>query len=196
MATEATALAVYAPKHYRFTVQGYEDLGEHGIINEDERVELIDGEILEMSPIGDKHLRCVNKLTRRLVMELGERAIVSIQNPVILSSHDEPQPDAAVLAPSAELHSGNPVASDVLLLIEVSDSTLAYDRRVKLPLYARAGIPEVWIVDLGGRAITQYTDPRGGSFQTATTYRGGQSIAARLIADLTLHVDDLLPAGR
>jgi Uma2 family endonuclease len=168
-------------------------MGMHGIIHEDERVELIDGEIIQMSPIGDKHARCVNRFNRHLVLALGERAIVSIQNPVVLSAHDEPQPDAAVLAPGAEQHDGTPRSGDVLLLVEVSDTTLRYDQRVKLPLYARAGIPEVWIADLGGEAIIQYADPEEGTFRAVTTYRRGQSITPRILSNLTFRVVDLLP---
>jgi Uma2 family endonuclease len=190
MVTEA---AVYTPTRYRFSVQEYEQMGERGILHADLRVELIDGEIIQMSPIGDRHMRCVNRFTRRLVLALGERAIVSIQNPVVLSGHDEPQPDVVVLWPSAEEHAGTPLPGDVALLIEVSDSTLAYDRRVKLPLYARAGIAEVWIADLQHDTIIQHADPGDGSYRSVATYRPGDVVACRAIPDLALAVADLLP---
>jgi Uma2 family endonuclease len=190
MVTEA---AVYTPTRYRFSVREYEQMGEHGILHEDQRVELIDGEIIQMSPIGEKHLWCVNRCNRRLILALGERAIVSIQNPVVLSGHDEPQPDVVVLRPSAEDHRGTPLPADILLLIEVSDSTLAYDKRVKLPLYARAGIAETWIADLQHDAIVQHAEPEGRTYRAVTTYRRGEVVACRALPDLALAVTDLLP---
>lgn len=190
MVTEA---AVYAPTRYRFSVREYEQMGERGILHEDLRVELIDGEIIQMSPIGDKHMRCVNRFNRRLVLALGERAVVSIQNPIVLSGHDEPQPDVVVLWPSAEEHRGTPLPGDVALLIEVSDSTLAYDKRVKVPLYARTGIAEVWIADLQHNTIIQYIEPEGGTYRAVTTYRRGEVVASRTLPDLAFDVTDLLP---
>lgn len=188
-----TDAAVYTPTRYRFSVEEYALMGTCGILHEDQRVELIDGEIIQMSPIGVKHMRCVNRLNRRLVLALGERAIVSIQNPAVLSGHDAPQPDVAVLGASAEEHEGHPLPSEVLLVIEVSDSTLAYDRRVKLPLYARAGVPEVWIVDLQHDAIVQHADPQGEAYRAVTTYRRGDDVTSRALSNLVLAAADLLP---
>jgi Uma2 family endonuclease len=190
MAAGSTA---QAPARYRFSVETYERMGQLGILDEDERVELIDGEIIQMSAMGDRHVRCVNRLTRRLVMALGEGAIVSIQNPIVLSAHDEPQPDVAVLQPSAEDHTGNPRPADVLFVVEVSDSTLRYDQTVKLPLYARSGIPEVWIADLAAGTITRYAAPEQGRYGHATSFRRGDTITSSVLSDLSLRVDDLLP---
>jgi Uma2 family endonuclease len=190
MVTRSTA---QAPTRYRFSVETYERMGQLGILDEDERVELIDGEIIQMSALGDKHVRCVNRFTRHLSRALGERAIVSIQNPVVISPHDEPQPDVAVLQPSAEEHAGKPRPPDVLFLVEVSDSTLRYDRTVKLPLYARGGIPEVWIADLAGETITRYAAPEHGRYRDVTSFPRGESITSHAISGLTLRVDDLLP---
>jgi Uma2 family endonuclease len=136
-------------KRRRFTVHDYHRMGEAGILHEDDRVELIEGELVEMTAIGTRHFSCVNRLNRLLVMHVGDDAIVSVQNPVRLNEYNEPQPDLTVIRPRDYLES-LPKPEDVLLLIEVSDTTLAYDRGVKLPLYARAGIREVWIVDLLG----------------------------------------------
>ena len=133
---------------WRFTVHDYHRMGEAGILHEDDRVELIEGELVEMAAIGTRHFSCVNGLTRMLVRGVGDEAIVSVQNPVRLDEHSEPQPDLTVLR-MRDYRESLPVPEDVLLLIEVSDPTLAYDRGVKLPLYARSGIREVWIVDLG-----------------------------------------------
>ncbi len=140
----------YEVTRRRFTVHDYHRMGEAGILHEDDRVELIEGELVEMAAIGTRHLTCVNGLTRMLVRGVGDEAIVSVQNPVRLDEHSEPQPDLTVLR-MRDYRESLPVPEDVLLLIEVSDTTLAYDRGVKLPLYARSGIREVWIVDLRAR---------------------------------------------
>jgi Uma2 family endonuclease len=190
MTAESTA---QIPTPFRFSVMRYERLGQLGIIDEDERVELIDGEIIQMSAMGDRHVRCVNRFTRRLVMALGERAIISIQNPLVLSAHDEPQPDVAILSPSAEDHTGNPVPADVLFVVEVSDSTLRYDQNVKLPLYARSEIPEVWIVDLSSETITRHAVPQQGRYGSVVSFGRGTDIASSVLSNLVLTVDDLLP---
>jgi hypothetical protein len=120
---------------WRFTVHDYHRMGEAGILHEDDRVELIEGEIVEMAAIGTRHFSCVNRLNWLLVMSVGDEAVVSVQNPVRLNEHTEPQPDLTVIRPRNYTES-LPVPEDVLLLIEVSDTTLAYDRNIKLPLYA------------------------------------------------------------
>lgn len=188
-----TATSSQARTRYRFSVDEYQRMGEVGIFGEDDRVELIDGEILEMSPIGELHMKCVNLLNRLLVVALGEYAIVSIQNPIVIGEHDEPQPDVAVLRPSAGHHPGKPVPGDVVLLIEVADSTLAYDRDVKLPLYARAGVPEAWLVDLHDRAITRYTVATDQGYRVATICRSGEVVESTALPVLRLAVDDILP---
>ena len=121
----------------RFTVHDYHRMGEAGILHEDDRVELIEGDIVEMAAIGTRHFACVNQLTRSLVREVGDAAIVSVQNPVRLDEHTEPQSDLTVLR-AMDYRESLPMPEDVMPLIEVSDTTLAYDHGVKLPLYARA----------------------------------------------------------
>ncbi len=128
------------PAQRRSTVADYERMGEAGILHENDRVEPINGEIVEMSPIGAPRVTCANRFNRLLVQQFGARATVSVQNPVRLSGDSEPQPDFAVLRDPD--FSGVPSAADVLLVTEVFDTTLPYDRRVKLPLYAAAGISE------------------------------------------------------
>jgi Uma2 family endonuclease len=163
---------------WRFTVHDYHRMGEAGILHEDDRVELIEGEVVEMAAIGTRHFTCVNRLNRLLVMSVGDAAIVSVQNPVRLDEHTEPQPDLTVIRPR-DYSESLPVPEDVLLLIEVSDTILAYDRGVKLPLYARAGIGEVWIVNLPTETIEQYTDPSGDSYRHAELKRRGQTLKPR-----------------
>jgi len=166
-------------------------MGEAGILHEDDRVELIEGELVEMTAIGTRHFSCVNRLNRLLVMNVGDEAIVSVQNPVRLNEHTEPQPDLTVIRPR-DYRLSLPGPEDVLLLIEVSDTTLAYDRGVKLPLYARAGIKEVWIIDLPGETIERYTDPLEESYRRADRLRRGQRLESISLPGPTPSVDEVL----
>jgi Uma2 family endonuclease len=179
------------PTRWRFTVDDYHRMGEAGILHEDDRVELIEGELVEMAAIGTKHFSCVNRLTRLLVMNVGDEAIVSVQNPVRLNEYTEPQPDLTVIRPR-DYRLSLPGPEDVLLLIEVSDTTLAYDRGIKLPLYARAGIREVWIVDLPGETIERYTDPSEEGYRRADRLRRGQTLESNALSGLTPSVDEII----
>ena len=146
----------------RFTVAEYDRMAASGILTEDDCVELLDGEIDVMTPIGGRHAACVNRLNRLLGRQVGEAALVSVQHPVRLSTLSEPGPDIALLRPRADDYAqDHPSASDVLLLIEVADTSLDTDRAVKLPLYAQALAPEVWLVDLVADQIHRYTEPHG-----------------------------------
>lgn len=150
---------------HRFTVADYHRMAEVGILGEDSRVELIRGQIVDMAPIGAPHLGMVVRLNRLLTIRLAELALVSPQNPVRLDDGSEPEPDLAVLKPRADDYtSATPRPDEVLLLIEVSDSTLKDDRDVKVPLYAESGIPECWLVDIAGRAVEVYRQPQGGRY--------------------------------
>ena len=175
----------------RFTVHDYHRMGEAGILHEDDRVELIEGEIVEMAAIGTRHFTCVNGLTRLLVRSVGDAAIVSVQNPVRLDEHTEPQPDLTVLR-VRDYRESLPMPEDVLLLIEVSDTTLSYDRGMKLPLYARAGIREVWIVDLPGEVIECHTDPSGDVYRSLERARRGEKIESVALPELAFRVDAML----
>jgi Uma2 family endonuclease len=176
-----------------FSVHEYERMVEAGILTEDDRVELIEGEIVEMSPIGKRHAACVNRLNALLGRRLGREAIVSVQNPVQLGERSEPQPDLTLLRGRDDFYEHSlPTPEDVLLLIEVSDTTLEADRQIKLPLYARAGIVEVWLVNLNDEQIEVYAQPAGGSYQFVRCARRGESINAQSLAGLTLDVDAVL----
>jgi Uma2 family endonuclease len=141
-------------KRHRFTVEEYHKMGEAGLLSEDDRVELIDGEIVDMAPVGTRHLACVVALNHLFVEASGGRYFVSVQNPVALGERNEPQPDLSLLRTRPDPTAARPPGpGDVFLVVEVSDTTLAYDRDVKLPRYAQAGVPEVWIVDLEGRRV-------------------------------------------
>jgi Uma2 family endonuclease len=178
----------------RFTVDDYQRMGQTGILSEDDRVELIDGEILVMSPIGSPHTACVDRFTRVLILRLVDRAIVRVQGSVRLDLYDEPEPDVALLRAKADFYkSGHPEPADILLLIEVADSSLAYDLEVKAPLYASRGVVEYWLVDLNDEVIGSYSDPSGGTYQTVTHHRRGESLAPRLLRDCILQIAELLP---
>src|SRR5512144_1217283 len=155
------------PMRARLTVAQFQKMGEAGILPPDSRVELIDGEILEMAPIGPPHVHLVNRLTRLLVRALGDEAIVSVQNPVVLDEYSEPQPDLTVLGAHPEREGRLPEARDVLLLVEVSDRTLQFDRRVKLPLYAKRSVREVWIVNVPDRVVEVHREPRDGAYRVS-----------------------------
>ncbi len=177
----------------RFTVAEYHRMAEVGILTEKDRVELIDGEIVEMTPIGPRHASVVKRLTALLTSRLGARTIVSVQDPVQLSKESEPQPDVVLLRPSSDFYAeGHPEPVDTLLLIEVADTSLPYDRGVKLPRYAAAGVPEVWIVDLADEAVEVYRAPAPEDYrQTVRIPRGG-SLSPAAFPDLTLEIDEIL----
>jgi Uma2 family endonuclease len=185
-------MSVEIAKHF-FTVAEYERMSEVGIFKDADRVELIEGEIVEMSPIGKRHAACVARLTQFLIQSLQGRAVVWVQNPVRLDDFSEPQPDVAVLKPRADFYGqALPTPEDVLLLIEVSDTTLEYDRQIKVPLCARAGIPEVWIVNLADERIETYAELAGGAYQTSANAARGEEVQARGVASLRLSVAEVL----
>jgi Uma2 family endonuclease len=178
---------------HSFTVAEYERMGRAGIFSEDERVELVCGEIIEMPPIGERHAGCVGLLTQLITLRLKRKAVVWVQNPLRLDDYSEPQPDIAVLKPRADFYrNSKPTPEDVLLVIEVSDTTLEYDMKVKVPLYARAGVPETWLVNLRGGRIKAYSDPAKGSYQSITSYARGEEIQSRSLAALRVNVADIL----
>jgi Uma2 family endonuclease len=152
------------PRH-RLTVGEYYRMAEAGILAPDARVELIEGEIVDMTPVGSGHMSVVNRLNRMLTVAVGELAIVQVQGPVRLGDRSEPEPDLALLKPRADFYrEKHPTPEDVLLIIEVSDTTVAYDRSVKIPLYARHGVLEVWLIDLESSRIYVHRNPHNGSY--------------------------------
>ena len=178
---------------HSFTVAEYERMGQVGIFSEDERVELVCGEVIQMSPIGERHAARVDFLTQFITLRLRRSAIVRVQNPVQLDDYSEPQPDIAVLKPRDDFYNGaHPRPEDVLLVIEVSDSTLEYDRKIKMPLYAGAGIPEAWLVNLPEERIEVYSDPADGEYQTARPYARGRRLQSHTLASLSLSVSKVL----
>lgn len=143
-------------------------MAESGILTEDDRVELINGEIISMSPINSPHGGCVNRISNLFAYLLHQKAVVTVQNPLLISDHSEPEPDVMLLKPRNDFYAdAHPQPEDVFLLIEVADSSLSYDREVKLPLYATAQVPEVWIVNLADKQIEVHRLPSEGKYQQA-----------------------------
>ena len=178
---------------WRFTTADYHRIAESGVLTEDDRVELIDGEILEMSPIGRKHAACVDRLAQLFFSRVGGRAIVRVQNPIELSEHAEPQPDLALLRPRADFYAaGHPGPEDILLVVEVADSSVEFDRQVKAPLYARSGIPELWLVDLDRDHIEVYRDPTSDGYGTTRVLRRDDAISPSAFPDLKIVVGEIL----
>jgi Uma2 family endonuclease len=177
----------------RFTVKEYYQMAQAGILSEDDRVELIEGEIIEMAPVGRRHATSVRRVIRLFSRRVGRRAIVDIQDPIHLGEHSEPQPDAVLLRPRLDLYaSGHPQPEDILLLIEVADTTASYDREIKIPLYAQAGIAEVWLVDLEGDAIEVYRQPGPEGYRQVQIVRRGEALAPEALPDLMLRAEDIL----
>ena len=185
-------MSVQSARRY-FTVDEYHRMGEAGIFSEDDRIELIEGEILKMSPIGSHHAASVNRLNQQLNTLLGNRALVSVQNPILLNDLSEPQPDIAVVKSRDDFYAqAHPTAGDALLIIEVADTTAAYDRDTKLPAYARSGVPEVWIVDVPAEVIESHANPVGGAYQNTRAYRRGESLSPITFPDLVIEVASVL----
>lgn len=178
--------------HYRFTRAEYHKMAKAGILHEDSPVELIDGEILEMSPIGRRHKACVDRFTRVFVQDLGDSAIVRVQSSIVLSEHTEPEPDIVLLHPRADFYAdADETPSDIFLIVEVADTSETYDRRTKGPLYARYGIPELWIADVNLERVTSYRDPGPNGYATTRVFRRGETISPVAFPDLTVAVDSI-----
>ena len=176
-----------------FTVDEYYKLAEVGILSECVRTELIDGEILEMSAMGAFHAAAVARATELFVISLRGKADVRVQLPLRLSLHSEPEPDVCIVKPRLDRYgSHHPGPDDVLLVLEISDSTLRYDRDVKLPIYAAAGVAEVWIEDLPNRTLHAYRQPHDTTYKTALQFAGDQSVALLALPEITFTVSALM----
>ena len=180
-------------KRRLFTVEEYNRMGTAGILDEDERVELLDGEIIRMSPIGPRHVSNVNQLTRFFILTFDGLAIVSTQNPIVTDRTSEPQPDIVLLRQRKDRYSESlPTAADVLLIVEVSDTTLHRDRSKKLAIYGRAGVPEYWIVNLLDDTLEVYRVPTAKEYGIKKVLTRKNSIAALAFPKKKIAVRDLL----
>ncbi|WP_017317325.1 Uma2 family endonuclease [Mastigocladopsis repens] len=177
----------------KFTVEQYHKMAESGILAKDDRVELIRGEIIEMSPIGTKHAACVNRLVNLLIQRLGKRIILAPQNPVILNNNSEPQPDVTLLQPREDFYeNAHPQPTDIFLLIEVADTTVKYDLEVKIPLYAEEKITEVWLVDINEQSVEVFREPTTEGYRNVSKLKRGNSLSIQAFSDVMITVDEIL----
>ena len=175
----------------QWSITDYHRMADAGILGEDDRVELIIGEVVEMSPIGTRHATIVDRLTKMLYRHATDEVIVRVQGPIQLDDYSEPQPDLALLNLRDEYMFSHPTPTDVLLLIEVSDSSAHYDRTTKLPLYAQSNIPEVWLVSVPDERIERYTEPNNGIYQLIQIVQRGQDVASTVLPGLTISADSI-----
>ena len=180
-----------AMPYHRWSVEEYHQMARSGLLGETDRVELIEGELIDMAPIGSKHAFRVDSIARALQRSAGTSFLIRVQNPVLLSEHSEPQPDIAVVKDKnyAESH---PEAEDVLLIVEVSDTTLAYDRDVKLSLYARHGIPEVWLLDVNAGELTVYREPTEGQYRMIRKPTVTEAVSPVFVPGVTIALAQVL----
>jgi Uma2 family endonuclease len=174
----------------RISVDEYYKMAEVGILKPDERVELIDGEIVQMSPIGIRHMKCVNRFTKFLARAVPNDVVVSIQNPIRLSENDEPQPDIVL---ARNIGGNEPFRpKDVLLVIEISETTYDFDRNVKVPRYAEEGIAEVWVANLPEETIESFSEPVNGVYTVVRVYRVGEKLRPILLPSVVVDVAEML----
>jgi len=191
--TSAEGTPPVMPARRLFTVDDYHAMARAGILGEDDRVELIEGEIVVMSPVGSRHAACVDILAELLIRAADHRTAIRVQSPVRLDDSTEPEPDVTVLVRRDDAYSERlPRPKDVLLAIEVSDTTLDYDRRVKAQLYARHGIRQFWLVDLGSRTVEAFSAPGPDGYSKRSVYDGGDRLEVPGV-EIDLEVRRLFP---
>lgn len=185
--TSSTALS-----RHKLSIDDYHRMGRAGILREDSRVELIEGELIDMAPIGSLHASVVSALSMFFARHVGESAIVWTQNPLRLLPNNEPQPDIALLKPRSDRYRGAlPAAADVLLVIEVADTTIKYDRDIKLPLYARYAIPEAWLIDLDRRTLGIYLEPSGSGYRKLLHPKLHDMITPTLVSEVRVPLAEM-----
>ncbi|WP_346291192.1 Uma2 family endonuclease [Sphaerothrix gracilis] len=179
-----------------FTVAQYHQMAEAGIFTPDERIELIEGEVITVAAIGFRHAACVDRAAQLFFRKFGDKAIVRVQNPVQLGDRSEPQPDIALLHPKADFYATqHPTAADIFLIVEVADSSLEYDRQVRVPLYAQQNVIEVWLIDIEHSALSVYQQPLSGKYQTVKAYgcdQCDQSLSCLAFPEISIAMADLL----
>jgi Uma2 family endonuclease len=184
------------PQKHPISAAEYLRMGEAGVFAPEARLELIEGEIIEMAPIGSPHAGCVNKLNQLFVQRAGGGAVVAVQNPVIISNLSVPQPDLALLKPRADYYAGaHPETADVYLVVEVADTTVTFDLGRKATIYARCGIAELWVVDVNDRAIHVFRQPRANGYAGMSSVRTGERVACNAFPAIAVEVAELFSAG-
>ncbi|NCR42503.1 MAG: Uma2 family endonuclease [Microcystis aeruginosa W13-11] len=177
----------------KFTVEEYEKMTTEGIIKPDEKVELIRGEIIKISPMGTRHAAGIDRLIQLLYQKPGQKILLRVQNPIRLNNNSQPEPDLSLLIPRSDFYvAAHPCPQDIYLIIEVSDSTLDYDRYTKIPLYAEANIKKVWIVNLKEECLEVYRHPLYGSYQAVQKYYRGESIFIESFPAIKLTLIEIL----
>ena len=189
MATEVAAK--------RFTVEQFQRMADAGVFDEDDRLELLDGEILQMNPVGRRHVATVNRLTRVFGRVVGGRALISVQNPLVLGPAAEPQPDLVLLHPRTDdYEAGLPTGADVFLVVEVADTTVDYDTTRKAMAYARGGVPALWVVALGptaeGDRVLVFEEPEDDAYSSRSEARRGDRLTIPGLPDVVISVSDFL----
>jgi Uma2 family endonuclease len=176
----------------RFNVAEYYRMAEAGILGEG-RVELIEGVIVEMAAMGSRHAACVDRLNQHLNRLSGGKALVRVQSPIRLDDDSEPEPDLALLKPREDFYSSeHPGPGDILLIIEVSDTSAEYDVEIKLPLYARAGIPETWLVNLATETIEVHSGPASDGYRKTLRAKRGEKLESNSVSGLKVAAEDVL----
>lgn len=180
-------------RRHRLSVEDYHRMGKSGVLGPEARVELIEGEIIDMSPIGSRHAAVVARLNRHLQRAVGDRALVLVQSSIRLSNHSEPEPDLALLRPRTDDYAAAlPTATDALLIIEVADSSAAYDLQVKMPLYARHGVPELWVLDLDAGTVHRFRQPKGEQYLEIQAGPRPGRVAVAALPDVSVDFDAVL----
>ena len=191
--TEEDRVELIAARRRPFTVGEYYRMAEADILTEEDRVELIAGQIVAMSPIGSRHAACVKRLNVLMGKIVGDSMLIGVQDPIRLDAYSAPEPDLVLLRPRADFYAAaHPSAADVLLAIEVADTSIDYDREVKLPLYAQAGLAEVWLIDLQKGRIEVFARPQDGAYQQRVEGTANATLTSPTIPQLALAAADLL----
>ncbi|EDN70444.1 Protein of unknown function DUF820 [Beggiatoa sp. PS] len=181
-----------APHKYCVNVSEWHKMGKHQIFPPTAKMELIEGEIIEMAPIGPTHAGCVFNLIELFASQKGKTAFLNVQNPIQLSNFSEPEPDVVLLRPNSQLYKqGHPTAADILLLIEVADTSVQYDRDTKIPLYASDGIIECWLVDLNAKIVEIYQNPTKNGYIDKQTFHSGQILIPTQLPHIKIPVSDI-----
>ena len=179
--------------HRKFSVDEYHNFIDQGVFRPDERIELWEGEFIEMSPIGMRHSSCVNLIIEIVRDLLGKTVVISPQNPIVLDDYSEPQPDIALLKRREDFYrKSGATANDVLLVIEVADTTVRYDRDVKFPSYAKNGIEEAWLIDLENNRVEIHSEPTEEGYSLVKILNRGQNAQSTVLKDLQIEIDEIL----
>ena len=184
--------AAFTPTRTRITTNRYQMMVATGVLTKYDRIELIEGDMLDMVPIGTRHSAITSRLTELFVLAVSRSATVVVGGPVNLGEFSEPQPDLMLLKRRADFYSGKiPESADVLLLIEVSDSSLAFDQGVKLNLYARYGVAEYWVVDVEGRRVVTYREPATKAYGRALEFTAADTVTPQAFPDIKIAVGEI-----